>query len=296
MASINQAALGWAVCLPALIGTACGDDDSPSENVRSSYTLSFQARVSDEDAGCGATYSGLGASGNTLSIRDFRIFLSNIRLVDAAGNESPLDLDQATPWQHENVALLDFENGQGGCSETGDARLNDEVTGSSDMKSPTGLRFEIGVPFALNHFETQTQPPPLDILPMWWNWQGGYKFLRIDLETDLPVPANFYNIHLGSTACDSPDRVVPPSSPCGRSNRPRIALNRFDPATDTVVFDLLGLLTGVDTSTNTAGPSGCQSFPPELSDCSTLFSNLGMDFSTGACINDCQGQRFVRAE
>lgn len=50
----------------------------------------------------------------------------------------------------------------------------------------TGLAFDMGVPFALNHADVTAAPSPLNIQALWWNWQGGYKFMRVDMRTGAP--------------------------------------------------------------------------------------------------------------
>jgi uncharacterized repeat protein (TIGR04052 family) len=283
-------ALG-APLLPCLsLVLACGGETED-------YTLSFEARAGGAPLRCGEGYTGMGASSGPVELRDFRLYVSDVRLVGADGAEAPLELDQDVVWQHASVALLDFEDGSGACSASGTPETRAVITGQAAIDAPTGVRFRIGVPFDLNHLDTATQPSPLNLGAMFWNWRGGYKFLRLDLRDRGVQPPSAFNIHLGATACDAPTPVQPPSSPCGRPNRPDIALDGFDPSADTIVLDLAGLLTGVDTSTNTPmTPPGCMSAPTDPDDCGPVFQNLGLSFASGACTGDCAGQRFVRVE
>ncbi|NJP08036.1 MAG: metallo-mystery pair system four-Cys motif protein, partial [Chloroflexaceae bacterium] len=85
--------------------------------------------VGDEMALCGETYAGIGADEAAISFNDFRFYVSNIQLLTAEGDAMPFQLAQDGMWQVEDVALLDFENGEAGCSEIGNAALNGEVIG-----------------------------------------------------------------------------------------------------------------------------------------------------------------------
>lgn len=268
------------------LAAACGSDDPQTQT----FTLNFAAVSGNEALTCGQTTAG----GGNVMVRDFRLFVSNVQLL-VGGTSVSLDLEQDGRWQVENIALLDFENGQGSCSETGNADVNTSVRGTAVVDGDvTGVSFDIGVPFAQNHFDTATQPSPLNIASMFWNWRGGYKFIRIDLRGGdmMDVP---YNVHLGSTACDGASPVDAPSMPCGRPNIPSYTLDAFNPESGEIVFDLQGLLQGADTSTNTAGtPPGCMSAPTDPTDCTPVFQNLGLDFMTGTCSGSCAGQNFVR--
>src|SRR5690606_39726454 len=66
--------------------------------------------------------------------------------------------------------------------------------------------------FALNHLDASTAPSPLNFTAMFWSWQSGYKFLRVDTADDT------FRVHLGSTGCSSPGPSRPPTS-CSAPNR-----------------------------------------------------------------------------
>ncbi len=78
-------------------------------------------------------------------------------------------LEQDGVWQHEDVALLDFENKAGACAN-GTVELNTSVRGTVPAGTrSSGLRFKLGVPFALNHANAATAPSPLNLTAMFWN-------------------------------------------------------------------------------------------------------------------------------
>lgn len=268
------------------------DDDmmmNPDDGV---MTLNFVAAFGDEMAVCGGSYSGVGADEATVSFNDFRFYVSNIQLITADGAMVPFELEQDGIWQVENVALLDFEDGSASCSEIGNAALNGEVRGTAPAGEYVGLQFDLGVPFELNHADVLTAPSPLNIAALWWNWQGGYKFIRVDLMTDGADPA--FNVHLGSTGCDSPAAVIAPQEPCSRPNMTTITLDNFNMMRDVVVADMAGLLAETALYETTPMPPGCMSGFDDP-DCPTVYAGFGLSLETGACLDgDCTQQQFFR--
>jgi uncharacterized repeat protein (TIGR04052 family) len=256
-------------------------------------TLRFAATVGDEIALCGETYAGIGTDDATVSFNDYRLYVSNIHLLAADGSAVPLVLEQDGLWQVDDVALLDFEDGSAGCATTGNAPLNGVVRGTAPEGDYTGVRFDLGVPFALNHQDVTSAPSPLNIAAMWWNWQGGYKFIRVDVETDAPENSG-WNVHLGSTGCVSAAGAVPPAGPCSRPNVATFTFDGFDFADDVIVADLGGLLAGVPLYENTLMPPGCMSAVDDP-DCPALFDGFGLSLEAGTCPDrDCSAQTFFR--
>ena len=111
-------------------------------------TLNFAAKVGSEAFSCGSTYAGLGADDSTVHPVDFRFYVHDVRLIDDSGAEVPVALTQDGLWQYEGVALLDFEDRSGTCSN-GTVQLNDVVVGTVPFGTYTGIAFELGVPFEL---------------------------------------------------------------------------------------------------------------------------------------------------
>lgn len=211
--------------------------------------------------------------------------MHDVRLVAPDGTEVPVELEQDGLWQYQNVALLDFENGDGPCAASGNAVTNTAVRGSVPAGVYTGVSFTLSLPFELNHGEQSTAPPPLDSSAMFWSWQSGYKFIRVDTADDR------YRIHLGSTGCESPGPSRPPTS-CAAPNRASVALRGFDPERDVIIADLKALLAESDVDANEPEtPPGCMSGPTD-DDCAPLFAGFGLSFPGGQPIH---GQRFFRA-
>ncbi|MBK8023453.1 MAG: metallo-mystery pair system four-Cys motif protein [Chloroflexi bacterium] len=249
-------------------------------------TIRFAAMAGDRPASCGMIYMGMGVDGATVSLNDFRFYVSNVRLINAAGEEVPVELAQDGLWQYANVALLDFEDGTSMCSEAGNADMNDKIVGMVPEGEYTGLIFDLGVPFELNHLDTTTAPAPLNLPAMWWNWQAGYKFVRIDLQTPQSQTPAWY-IHLGSTVCESADSSTPPSEMCKNANINTVRLDDFDAVHNFVVADVAGLLAAVNVNESTPMPPGCMSGLDDP-DCPALFSGFGLDIATGGAVEGTQ--------
>jgi uncharacterized repeat protein (TIGR04052 family) len=243
-------------------------------------TIRFSASVGSVPAACGMIYDGVGTADSTLSLNDFRFYVSNVRLINSDGEEVPVELTQDGQWQYANVALLDFEDGTSLCSDVGNPDLNTKIVGSVPEGMYSGLVFDLGVPFELNHLDTTTAPSPLNIPAMWWNWQFGYKFVRIDMQTpNGETPAWF--VHLGSTGCASSDGNTPPTEPCSNPNVGTVRFDSFDPVRNIVIADAASLLAGVNLDASVPMPPGCMS-GPEDTDCVGLFPGFGLDLASGA--------------
>lgn len=250
--------------LPLLLLSACGPR---------TVSLAFEGVVGGEPARCGETYSGVGTSASELTLGDFRLYVHDVRLVTEDGDEVALELAQDGRFQHEDLALLDFEDGSAGC-ESGTEVVNVNVRGTVPEDAIfSGVRFRLGVPFALNHADASTAPAPLNFTSMFWSWNGGYKFLRVDART-TGLPDGFL-IHLGSTGCEGDGRGNVTS--CAQENRAEIALDGFDPDVDVIRVDLAELLSQSDVDADAGGQPGCMGGFDDP-DCGAIFHGLGLPF------------------
>ncbi|NJK61634.1 MAG: metallo-mystery pair system four-Cys motif protein [Synechococcaceae cyanobacterium SM2_3_1] len=260
-------------------------------------TIQFAAMVGGQPFACGQRYPNLGSAGTEVTPTDFRFYVSEVALIDAEGTIVPVSLEQDGIWQYESVALLDFEDKSGPCAN-GTTETRDQVVGTVPAGDYQGLQFTLGIPFELNHEDATLASSPLNLTSMWWNWQGGYKFVRIDLELpmemDQPESQNHgdhshvdhaygagggFLIHLGSTGCgitpgnQKPDR-------CSNRNAPLIRLDNFNLAQDVVIADLAALVVDSDLSSNAPDTAlGCMS-GPEDGDCVGILANLGLGSDT----------------
>lgn len=267
-------ALGGFAALAGFTAPASAPTDE-----REPVEIRFAAQVGDQPFACGTEYAGVGSSAATILPTEMRFFVSAVELVAADGSTAPLALDVDGLWQSERVALLDFENGSGPCVN-GNAPTREVVTGSVPAGDYVGLRFQVGVPFEDNHLDLTTQPSPLSLSRMFWAWNSGYKFMRVDLR----VGDGGWMIHLGSTNCTPRESATAKPDRCEHPNRPTIALERFDPTRDVVVFDLAALLADADVTRNTEGTAGGCMSSQEDPECAPLFSSLGLAHGDRAAV------------
>lgn len=258
-------------------------------------TIQFQGMVGNKAFQCGESYS-VGMPASSVTPTDFRLYISEVALIDAEGNAVPLTLKQDGKWQYENVALLDFEDKSGACAN-GTEAMNDRIVGTVPAGTYTGLQFTLGVPFELNHADATLAPSPLNLTSLWWNWQTGYKFLRIDLrnENDMAMSSSDssqeshshppdelkslgFAIHLGSTACEASSETQQPAE-CANPNRATVVLEGFDPVQNIVVADLAALVANSNLATNQPDTApGCMSSPDD-EDCVGIMGALGLPFN-----------------
>jgi uncharacterized repeat protein (TIGR04052 family) len=129
------------------------------------------------------------------------------------------------------------------------------------------IRFTVGVPFELNHLNPLTQPSPLNDASMFWGWQGGHKFMRVEL-----VSSNDdWLFHLGSKGCNALSAVRAPKIECLHPNRVPISLP-FSEQTSVIEFDLAVLIHNIELTRK----NSCQSSADE-ENCKVLFNNLGLE-------------------
>jgi uncharacterized repeat protein (TIGR04052 family) len=261
------------------LAAGCGDDASAPQQVE----LSFAAVVGDQPFVCGNTYENLGANDTSLVLSDFRFYVQDVELKNAAGAWVPVQLEENS-FENSGVALLDFEDG---CGELGTPELNDSVRGTLPAGDYDGLRFKLGVPFEINHVNSATAPSPLNLTSLFWNWQGGYKFLRID---SGQFSGTDWRMHLGSTGCEG-DPMAGGVTSCSNGNRTEVEFAAFDAGTGTVVADFAALVEGAALDQNIAEDFGCMSKPADT-DCGPLFANLGLPFGE----TPASTQQFFSAE
>ncbi len=236
--------------------------------------LRFAAEVGETPFSCGGSYAKIGVTKARITPTDMRFFVHDVRLVRADGSDVPLSLTQDSLWQFENIALLDFENGGGPC-ENGTPQTRNVVEGTVPVGDYAGVRFTIGVPFERNHLDLATQPSPLSLTAMFWAWNSGHKFMRVDLQTGLK---SFWMVHLGSTGCTPDGSASTIPTQCTFPNRPTIELSDFSLSRDEVVFDLGRLLARANVSVNQPKTAaGCMSGQQD-GDCAPLFAALGLPF------------------
>ena len=88
--------------------------------------LQFAGDFAGRPFDCASQYDNIGTSRATVEVSDYRLYISRIRLLDSSGTQIPVALRENGPWQHGDIALLDFENASGACAN-GTAETNSVV-------------------------------------------------------------------------------------------------------------------------------------------------------------------------
>jgi uncharacterized repeat protein (TIGR04052 family) len=271
---MNRISVAALVTVAALF-TGCG---SSTDTGPQAVTIDFKALVGDQVFDCAHT-AGYAIGTGTLPWipKDFRFYVSNVRLVDAAGAEAPVTLD-ASAWQGYGVALLDFENGTGNCN-LGTLETNTAVHGTAAAGTYVGLKFDVAVPTASNHLNYQAANPPLANSAMYWSWTTGYKFMKVDGLINRATPFTF-NFHLGSTGCALATPGDFSTASCTTLNVPSASFASFNASTQAVALDIALLFAGTNFDTaDGGGAPGCMSGTTDP-ECAPIFPKLGLPFGT----------------
>lgn len=261
--------------LPAqvLLLALCGAAAMAQGTTTRAFSLKFRPMVGAEAFACGKSYSGVGLSKATITPSDFGMYVYDVKLITATGAEVPLALDQDGVYQNGSLALLDFEDGTGPCSN-GNPSTHLAVTGTAPDAKYTGVRFTIGVPFERNHLELTTQPSPLSITRMFWAWNSGHKFARLDAKSST---GKSWVLHLGSTGCTPAGSASSVPTACAQGNRVPVTFAQFDVDADAVIADAAALFAGNDGAENQV----CMS-SPKTAACGPMFAALGLPFNGSA--------------
>ncbi len=233
-------------------------------------------------------------------LTDTRFYVSNVLLVSAQGEKTPLVLT-SNNYQDKGVALLNFGYDLTGHGTACNANLNNtKLVGKVAPGTYTGIEFSVGVPVyaadtnmsPLNHTnasDTQVTPTPLQnsqaSQSMTWNWAGGRKFMKVEFVPDSgvtkgtgqsPVANTHWNVHLGSTGCtNNPATGAEPN--CSNPNRMALKFSSFDASTKKIALDVAALYAKSDLTYMDAVSVGCMSGTTDK-DCPAIFEQLGLGF------------------
>lgn len=205
-----------------------------------------------------------------------QFFVSDLKMVEADGSAALVRLAVAPPYQDEDTALVSLAADDGPGNAT--------IHGTAPNGDYAHMEFLLGIPFARNHGNPLDAEPPLNRSAMFWAWQSGHKFLRLDL-------GNAWSFHLGSTGCHSASAVRPPQRECRHPNLARIRLPASVATNGQVNVDLGALIAAVDPMRD----ASCMGDYAKDDACRRLLAELGLDAQTGRCVADCRAQRIFRA-
>ncbi|MEZ4474892.1 MAG: MbnP family protein [bacterium] len=164
---------------------------------------------------------GLRAWGPTApSPLDFRLYIHDLRFLTAEG-EAAGDPHEDGLWQR--AISRSSTSRTSPAHENGTEETNTEVVGTVPAGRTLASPSRWGCPSSSNHADVALALP-LNLSGLFWNWNGGYKFVRGRPGRGAETP---FNIHLGSTGeADEAGTITG-----ARPNRPEITLPAFDAAT-----------------------------------------------------------------
>lgn len=211
-------------------------------------------------------------------------YIYDITLLDADKQRHPFLLDSSD--YPDQVALIVLASTQQHFSLAG-------VAAAKDFQA---LEFTVGVPEHLNHHNPLRAQAPLNDSSMFWSWQQGYKFLRIDgvYANDRSASGSEGNwvFHLGSTGCDSPSALRPPEEPCRNSHRVRVHLQDFDPQHHRIDVNLESLTRQLAD----AGDVNCSGSYQLQDVCMRMLRTLGLNPESGNCEQECLTQTLFQLQ
>src|SRR5687768_10070235 len=197
------------------------------------------------------------------AVHRLQFYVHDVELLSDEDTVHPMRMENRAPWQSERIALLDFSSA---------AAARTTIEGHVPAARYTGVRFTVGVPFDLNHANQLTATAPLDRGDMFWSWQSGYKFLRLDLTAGEHQSA----FHLGSTGCSSASALRPPQQPCAQPNLIHVELKDFDPLTQSIEIRVEEIVAAL----SEGGSRACTGDYTQAG-CSGAFATTGLDVESG---------------
>ncbi len=265
----------------ALLLFGCGDEEGHDHTnhdhgngpVTQTMTLGFMGHVGAEPFSCESSYM-LGTGNNSVEFTDFKLYISDVVLIREGGAELSAKIADMDPWQSSGVALLDFEDATGGCSNGTPATRTRVEVEAPEHDDYVGFKATLGVPFDVNHADVGALASPLNLPGMFWSWQGGRKFFRIDGRVDGTAGLR---VHLGSTACQGGNGDI---SGCDKENRGQIELMGKDPFTHMIKVDIAPLFEGADLTPSGLSSVICMS-GPDTPACGAIFDALGVSYESG---------------
>lgn len=168
----------------------------------------------------------LSASGASFKVTRFRFYLSQPALIGPTGDTIPVTLldsaGQALPY---NILLVDITR-----------PATQTIRFLARKKSYRGMLLSLGVPIAdatgdtLNHGDASLRTYPLDVdADMYWSWNPGYIFLKLDGQVQRSSGWSGFSYHVGGDAnfrrIPLPDSLVVGSQ--GASRRLVVDVNRL---------------------------------------------------------------------
>jgi hypothetical protein len=121
----------------------------------------------------------LNAGGDSVQFTVLKFYLSEISLIDTTGKYIPMT----------GLSLVDFSTLTNGYVE---------VKTKGPDGTYRGITFSVGVPSSENHKDASTQAPPLGPnAGMYWAWNPGYIFHKVEGKADSVTTPIGFSYHIG---------------------------------------------------------------------------------------------------
>ena len=97
--------IAYAIPVVCVLLAACAGSPTqvPAADGNMPVTLRFAAQVAGQPFECGKSYTGIGRTASTITPSDFRMYVSEVHLIEASGRAVPVTLAQDGIWQFENI-------------------------------------------------------------------------------------------------------------------------------------------------------------------------------------------------
>lgn len=211
------------------------------------------------------------------SIQQLAFFISEVKMSNE-NTEHQAQLS-STPWQTNDVVLIQPDlvdcvaktEGEGKTTQGNQVASEALNTNNHlqfllpvDLDASKQLSFTLAVPFAQNHQNPLLQTSPLNLPSMFWSWQSGHKFFRLDMQGSN----NNWVFHLGSVGCAAASVMRTPQKECEQPNRINFDLDKKHDGTKLIMhIDRLVANTSMQNNDSCLFHSGQES-------CTILMSNL----------------------
>jgi hypothetical protein len=143
------------------VGATAGKGGSAAVDAQRELKIRFRGKVLERALSCREQYAGVGSKQTRVQPVDFRFYVQDLALIDAAGKQVPVRLKDQSPWQTPDVAPIDLTDASGSC--VGTPETNDVILGSVPAGDYKGITFRNGVPEQLNHEDPVLHPAPLQV-------------------------------------------------------------------------------------------------------------------------------------
>jgi hypothetical protein len=191
---MKKAILGLGVLMMGALVVA--GTSSQAQNANVNFDLKVNVRVGDAPLELGKSYKTPGGAEFTVDLLKF--YTSNVQLVKADGSSLTIPGVSLTSWSSEPAQT-------GSLMQGGQNIKAASSSGATFFKlsAPAGeykgLRFEVGVPKDLNHRDASTMALPLGLESgMFWAWNPGYIFFRVEGKTVVDGKTQPWLLHMGT--------------------------------------------------------------------------------------------------